>query len=65
MMLGWWLILILLVGGLFWMFGRGARWRGGGPEPRDPAEDALRESYARGEIDEETYRRRLDVLRRR
>ena len=38
-------------------------------EPRggtqDRAEEALREQYARGEVDEETYRRRLEELRRR
>ncbi len=65
MMMGWLLVLVILLGGLFWLFGRGVRGREDGPESRDPAEDALRESYARGEIDERTYRRRLDELRRR
>jgi len=32
---------------------------------RTLAEEALREQYARGEVDEETYRRRLEELRRR
>jgi putative membrane protein len=31
---------------------------------QDRAEEALREQYARGEVDEETYRRRLEELRR-
>ena len=64
MMIGWGLILILLVAGLIWAFRSGV-WGRGGTAPRDPAEDALREQYARGDIDDETYRRRLDELRRR
>jgi putative membrane protein len=41
------------------------RERGGTPRSKeDRAESVLRERYARGEIDEETYRRKLDELRR-
>lgn len=65
MMIGWWLILILMIVGLVWALGRGRAWRSNDPPRRDPAEEALREQYARGEIDEETYRQRLDELRRR
>ncbi|KNB50796.1 SHOCT domain-containing protein [Streptomyces caatingaensis] len=36
------------------------RW---GPPPTAPAEQVLAERFARGEIDEEEYRRRLEVLR--
>lgn len=64
MMVGWLMILILVLG-VVWAFAISRRWRDGGQGGRDPAEDALRESYARGEIDERTYRRRLDELRRR
>lgn len=64
MMIGWWLIVILVIAGIVWVLGRG-RVRGAGEPPhRDPAEDALREEYARGELDEDTYRRRLAELRR-
>ncbi len=64
MMIGWWLIVILLIAGLALAVARVGPWRSGGGPQRDPAEEALREQYARGEIDEETYRRRLDELRR-
>ncbi|HSM37604.1 MAG TPA: hypothetical protein VK837_14475 [Longimicrobiales bacterium] len=64
MMIGW-LVVLIVVLALVWAFVRSRGWREGGTEGRDPAEDALREGYARGEIDERTYRRRLDELRRR
>lgn len=64
MMALWWLIVILVIAGLIWAIGRGRPWRSDGAPGRDPAEEALREQYARGEIDEETYRRRLEELRR-
>lgn len=68
MMLGWLLILVLVVVAIVWAVGR-ARAPGGGtgaaPGPaEDPAEAVVREQYARGVIDEETYRRRLEELRR-
>lgn len=68
MMFGWTLILVLVVLAV-WAIGQG-KWPGGGPGDRDGgrgedrAEAVLREQYARGEIDEETYRRRLNELRR-
>lgn len=37
-------------------------WRAAGPPPASP-EQLLAERYARGEIDDEEYRRRLAVLR--
>ncbi|MFO7893199.1 MAG: hypothetical protein R6U63_05665 [Longimicrobiales bacterium] len=65
MMFGWLLILVVLIL-VVWAVADG-RWPGR-DEPRgrgrDRAEEALREQYARGEIDEETYRRRLNELRR-
>lgn len=57
------LVVVLL---LVWAVASG-RWRGGRGDrgtARGGAEDVLRERYARGEIDEETYRQRLDELRR-
>ena len=66
MMFGWALILVVLVLLVFAVV-RG-NWSGGGGNRRDRDEDsaerALREEYARGTIDEETYRRRLQELRR-
>lgn len=61
---GMWIFLLLVlivVVGAVWM---GSRRRGGPPGPagEDRAEAVLRERYARGEIDEPTYRRMLDDL---
>jgi putative membrane protein len=38
-------------------------WQGGG-RAADSAEEVLRERFARGEVDAETYERSLDTLRR-
>lgn len=61
-MIFWILLLVLLVAAVWWLAqGRGnaaaAGMRG------DRSEAILRERYARGEIDEATYRRQLDELR--
>lgn len=65
MMFGWTLILVVLIL-VIWAVadGRWPRRDEPGGRGRDRAEEALREQYARGEIDEETYRRRLNELRR-
>lgn len=65
MMFAWLLILVVVIAAV-WAIAFG-RWPGRGPgRPGDGAraEDILRERYARGELDEETYRRMLDELRR-
>lgn len=66
MMFGWTLILMVLIL-VVWAIGSG-RWpgkqEGGGRSGEDRAESVLRERYARGEIDEEEYGRKLDELRR-
>lgn len=66
MMFGWGLILVVVLLAIWAMSqGRGP-WGGhggGGGREEDRAEAILREQYARGEIDEETYRRRLNELR--
>ena len=66
MMIGWTLILVVLVLGV-WAVVDG-RWpgrgRGTSRTGEDRAESVLRERFARGEIDEEEYRRKLDELRR-
>lgn len=59
MMLGW-LIVLLVVAGLVWLLFR--RVPGG---TGDPAEEALRERYARGELNDGTYQRMLEELHRR
>lgn len=64
--MGWmwifWLIVLVAVVAVVWKMGR----RGGtrSPAGENRAEATLRERYARGEIDEPTYRRMLDELRR-
>jgi putative membrane protein len=65
MMLLFWLIVIGLIVWLVATLLR--RERGDGPrreQEEDRAESVLRERFARGEIDEETFRRKLDELRR-
>ena len=59
MMLGWLIVLVAVVA-LVWLL---LRRSGGGSADR--AEDVLRERYARGEIDDETYRRMRAELRQR
>ncbi len=65
---GWWFVMpVLMVAfwvGVFWLAARLVR----APldeetAPRGP-EQILAERYARGELDDDEYRRRLDVLRR-
>ncbi len=61
--LGTLLFWALLIGGAILLF-RTLRTTGYGRAPDRPdAERLLAERYARGEIDEEEYRRRLSVLR--
>jgi putative membrane protein len=67
MMFGWGLILVVVVLAV-WALSQGrGPWGGpgaGSGREEDRAEAVLREQYARGEIDDETYRRRLNELRR-
>lgn len=62
MMLSWILLLIIVVA-VVWILAQRGGWTGG-RGGLDRAEETLRERYARGEIDEVTYRRMLDELRR-
>lgn len=67
MMFLFWLVVIGVVAWLLATLVR--RESGDGPRARsedrgDRAESVLRERYARGEIDEGTYKRMLDELRR-
>jgi uncharacterized membrane protein len=58
MMLGWF-IALLVIAGLIWVLFRHIPTGTG-----DRAEAALRERYARGELDDGTYQRMLGELRR-
>lgn len=52
----WLVVVAAVVAGLWWLVRRGR------PAPRDPALDALRERYARGEITREEFEaRRRDL----
>lgn len=57
-MLGMWLVMALVVGGI-WAWSRSARGSWGS---RDAAERVLRERFARGEIDGETFRQMVAQL---
>jgi uncharacterized membrane protein len=61
MMFSWVLLLVVLVVGAAWLAQRS---RTGGLFPgADRSEAILRERYARGDIDDATYRRQLAELR--
>lgn len=60
-----WLLALALVGVGVWLIARAAGRRGAAEHPQPPAERARRilaERFARGEIDAEEYRNRLDGL---
>ena len=59
MFLAWLLVIAALGVGVWWIV-KSVR-----PTRRDDALDILRERYARGEIDADEYRQRLDVLQRK
>jgi len=59
-----WVAVLVLVAWLVVRIVRDAgRPRHPGPPPVSSAEELLRQRFASGEIDEEEYRRRLEVLR--
>jgi putative membrane protein len=58
----WIVMLVAAVALIVWLVRAGSG--GGGTGQRPSAEELLRERYARGEIDDEEYRKRLDELRR-
>ena len=63
-MFGMGLIWLVVIVAIVWFVARFAGARGSRAEGGRAAEDILRERYARGEIDEATYRHMLDELRR-
>jgi putative membrane protein len=64
---GFWILLLFVVRPWAWRRrGWGGRFAGpGGWSPSGSAEAVLAERYARGEVTEEEYRARLEVLRTR
>lgn len=69
MLVFWLLLLLVVVVAVVWAVGRARAAGDAAPgsahgRGQDRAEEIVRERYARGEIDEETYRQRLDELRR-
>jgi putative membrane protein len=62
-MMVFWLLLVLVIVLVVVFLMRQGGW-GGRSSAADRADEALRERYARGEIDEEAYRRMRDELRR-
>lgn len=61
----WVVLIVLAVVAMIWLV-RTASSGGGGSGPRSAQapEEILKERYARGEIDDEEYQRRLEELRR-
>ncbi len=55
-----WVLVVALLWGI-WRRGGSRRWYRGGDGK--PAEELLADRFARGEIDEEEYNKRLEVLR--
>jgi putative membrane protein len=64
MMVLWWVLIVGLVVLGVWWFRRRSDGGGASLSGMDRAETILRERLARGEIDEDTYRRQLAELRR-
>lgn len=70
---GWWFLMPLLMLGFWaavvWVVAAAVRRKPVGASPTAPSahdpEQILAERYARGDIDDEEYRRRLDTLRGR
>lgn len=64
MMILWWVLILGFVVLGIWWFRRRSEGGGTFKPGADRAEAILRERFARGEIDEETYRRQVAELRR-
>ena len=63
MVLFWILVLAAAIALVWWLVGLGRQTREVGSSTRRP-EDILKDRYARGEIDRDTYTRMLDDLQR-
>ncbi|MEX2467048.1 MAG: SHOCT domain-containing protein [Gemmatimonadota bacterium] len=61
-----WLLILVILALVVWAVVRATTSgrAGSGGSSRNGAEELLREQYARGEIDEDTFHRRRDELRR-
>ena len=66
--MGWfWILVLILIGVGIWLTARaGIRSgpRSGTPAGRETPEKILKDRFAKGEIDEEEYRARMDALRK-
>jgi putative membrane protein len=62
MMVFWLVVVVIIVLAVVFLLRQGSL--GGRSSAANRAEEALRERYARGELDEEAYRRMRDELRR-
>lgn len=66
----WWpmgigmIVWVVIIGVAVWLVVRALSHRGAGFS-ESPAEELLRKRFAAGEIDEEEYAKRLEVLRRK
>lgn len=65
MMMLFWVVVLAAVLWFIWMMTRRGGAGSGWGARTDDAESVLRQRYARGEIDDATYRRMLEELRRR
>jgi putative membrane protein len=57
----WWILIPALIAALAWALIKGAR---GPSASSESPEEILRRRYARGELDDETFRRMRDELRK-
>lgn len=57
-----WIVFWIVIISLFWDHGHKRHWRNAGHDEKG-AEDILSDRFARGEIDEDEYKKRLQVLR--
>ncbi len=64
---GWsfmWPVFWIVIGLLFWRFGHYNHSRRHHDDYRDSAKDILSERFAKGEIDEKEYEKRLNILKK-
>lgn len=64
MMMGFWLVVLVVIVLAAWAVAQRGGLGPGGAARENRAEALLRERFARGEIDQATYRQMLDELRR-
>lgn len=60
----WWIIWILLIGGLAWVLVRSQRKDSGAPPSRESPLEVLQRRYAEGELSTDEYEERKERLER-